>query len=453
MSEAEKQQAGNGGSGGLARKLAASKDGGAAQKGSLTLKALRRSLARAASEQCDLPLAVLAARQANRAPEDLVEELSDKDLLVILDGPDGRIGAATLDAALVTALIQKQTIGQIMGKAPSERNYTPTDAAMTAEFLEKSFSKVQALLQGEKDQLVFSGYRYGAQIEDVRSLILGMEREDYRLITMTVDLAIGAMQGELKLILPEPTPEELGLSGAKSGPTLAGGMGAMRAELSAILCKVRVPLNEFSALRVGEVLPLDQAFLYETDLIDIGGHSIAKGRLGQLNGARAVRLNTGPSQQADPAQMGDGFADSIGSDVPPALPMIEEPATLDLGIAAQDLQDPLDDPMGFGAPAGGLTLDGMGSDPAGMDDDMSDLGGDLGLGLGADLGADLGNLGGDLGSGLGGDLGADLGADLSAAPMGEFAGLGDGADQFNPDDAAAEISKLAGLEGDAAPGL
>ena len=105
MSEAEKQQAGNGGSGGLARKLAASKDGGAAQKGSLTLKALRRSLARAASEQCDLPLAVLAARQVNRAPEDLVEVLSDKDLLVVLDGPDGRIGAATMDAALVTALI------------------------------------------------------------------------------------------------------------------------------------------------------------------------------------------------------------------------------------------------------------------------------------------------------------------------------------------------------------
>ncbi len=450
MSEEQKQQAGSSGSGGLARKLAASKESGAAQKGSFTLKALRRSLARAASEQCDLPLAVLAARQVNRVPEDLVDDLSDKDLLVVLDGPNGRLGAATMDAALVTALIQKQTIGQIMGKAPAERNYTPTDAAMTAEFLEKSFAKVHALLQGEKDQLIFSGYRYGAQIEDVRSLILGLEGEDYRLISLTVDLAVGAMQGELKLILPEPTLEELGLSGAKAGSSLAGGMGAMRAELSAILCKVRVPLNEFSAWKVGEVLPLDQAFLYETDLIDIGGRSISKGRLGQLNGARAVRLTIGRPQAATD-QMGDGFADSIGSDQPPALPMIEEPAALDLGIAAQDLQDPLDDPMGFGAPAGGLAMDGMA-------DDLSDLGAELGADLGADLGGGLGgDLGGDLGGGLGGDLGgdlgADLGADLAAAPMGEFAGLGDGMDPFNPDDAAAEISKLAGLEGDAAPGL
>ncbi len=450
MSEAEKQQAGSGGSSGLARKLAASKDGGAAQKASITLKALRRSLARAASEQCDLPLAVLAARQVNRVPEDLAEDLSDKDLIVVLDGPNGRLGAATMDAALVTALIQKQTIGQIMGKAPSERNYTPTDAAMTAEFLEKSFGKVQALLQGEKDQMIFSGYRYGAQVENVRSLILGLEAEDYRLISLTVDLAVGAMQGELKLILPEPSLEELGLSGAKTGPSLAGGMGAMRAELSAILCKVRVPLNEFSALKVGEVLPLDQAFLYETDLIDIGGQPIAKGRLGQLNGARAIRVSTGRAVEVETGQMGDGFADSIGSEAPAALPMMDEPPALDLGIAAQDLQDPLDDPMGFGAPAGGLEMDPMSDD---LSDLGMELGGDLGGGLGGDLGAGLGgDLGADLGADLG-DLGAGLGNDLAAAPMGDLAGLGDGMDQFNPDDAAAEISKLAGLEGDAAPGL
>lgn len=450
MSEAEKQQAGSGGSTGLARKLAASKDGGAAQKASITLKALRRSLARAASEQCDLPLAVLAARQVNRVPEDLAEDLSDKDLIVVLDGPNGRLGAATMDAALVTALIQKQTIGQIMGKAPSERNYTPTDAAMTAEFLEKSFGKVQALLQGEKDQMIFSGYRYGAQVENVRSLILGLEAEDYRLISLTVDLAVGAMQGELKLILPEPSLEELGLSGAKTGPSLAGGMGAMRAELSAILCKVRVPLNEFSALKVGEVLPLDQAFLYETDLIDIGGQPIAKGRLGQLNGARAIRVSTGRAEEVETGQMGDGFADSIGSEAPEALPMMDEPPALDLGIAAQDLQDPLDDPMGFAAPAGGLAMDPMSDD---LSDLGMELGGDLGGGLGGDLGAGLGgDLGADLGADLG-NLGAGLGNDLAAAPMGDLAGLGDGMDQFNPDDAAAEISKLAGLEGDAAPGL
>lgn len=436
MSEAKNKQAGSGGSGGLARKLLASKEGASGPNGSLTLKALRRSLARAASEQCELPLAVLAGRQCNRAPEDLAESLSDKDLLVVLDGPDGRIGAVSMDAALVTALIQKQTIGQIMGKAPSERNYTPTDAAMTAEFLEKTFGKVVAMLEGQSDQVIFSGYRYGAQIENVRSLVLGLEAEDYRLITLTLDLAVGAMQGVINLILPEPTAEQLGLGGGATGPSLAHSMGAMRAELSAVLCKVRVPLNELSSLKVGELLSLDSAFLYETDLISIGGQSVAKGRLGQLNGARAVRLNEGKAKELD-APSDAVFADGVAGEVP-ALPMMEEPASLDLGIAAQDLQDPLDDAMGLAAPV--------------------DL--DLGAGLGGDLGGGLGgDLGGDLGAGLGGDLGGDLG--MGAAPMGDFPdlnnslgdGLGEGLDQFNPDDAMAEISKLAGLEGDPAQGL
>ncbi|MDE4273036.1 FliM/FliN family flagellar motor C-terminal domain-containing protein [Phaeobacter gallaeciensis] len=421
----------------LARKLAATKEGSGAFSSSLTLKALRRSLARAAAELCELPLAVLAARQVNRASDELPEMLSDKHLLVVLDGPDGRLGAATMDAALVTALIQKQTIGQVMGKTPTERHYTPTDAAMTADFLESALKKVVVMLEGQSDQAIFSGYQFGAQVEDLRSLALGLEADDYRVLTLTVDLAIGAMQGELNLILPEPTPEELGKGGG-SGPSLGRNLGAMRAELSAVLCKMRVPLNEFSGLKTGDLLPLDQAFLYETDLQAVSGQSIAQGRLGQLNGARAVRLNQPRTKlvndmEADQA----GFADGVGADAMPAA--ADEMPTLDLGIAAEDLQDPLDSGMGGGIGSG------LGGDfDTGGLGDMNNLGGDLGSDMGGDLGADLENDfaaalgGGDLGGNFGGDLGGGLGGDLPALPD-------TGMDEFNPDDAAAEISKLAGL--------
>ena len=452
MSEAETQQAGDSKLSGLARKLAVSKEGKGSSNGSLTLKALRRSLARAASELCDLPLAVLAARQTNRNPEDLPDVLSDEHLLVILDGPDGRIGAVTMDAALVTALLQKQTIGQVMGKAPSQRNYTPTDAAMMAGFLERAFSKILSMLEGHSDKVIFSGYRFGAQVDSVRSLVLGLEAEDYRLISVTVDLALGVMQGSLNLILPEPTPEQLGQSGIAAGPSLGSNLGSMRAELSAVLCKMRVPLNELSALKVGDLVPLEQAFLYETDLISIGGQSIAQGKLGQMNGSRAVRLDESRTKLVqDSGAADEGFASGVNGDLP-ALPAMDDGPTLDLGIAAQDLQDPLDDDLG---------MPGLGNDFG------NDLGGDLAGGLGGDLGGDLGaGLGGDLGNDLGGDLGAgaDLGLAMEGAPMGELPALGDGLgdglgdfgaapleagdalDQFNPDDAAAEISKLAGLD-------
>ncbi|UWQ73123.1 FliM/FliN family flagellar motor C-terminal domain-containing protein [Leisingera sp. M658] len=447
MSETEAAEAGSGKQGVLARKLAATKEGVGALTSSLTLKALRRSVARAAADLCGLPVAVLAARQSNRIPEDLADQLSDKDLLVVLDCPHGRMGAASMDAATVTALIQQQTIGTVMGKAPDERHYTPTDAAMTAEFLERTFGKVFAMLDGQADQAIFTGYRFGAQVENVRSLVLGMEAEDYRVIELNLDLACGAMQGVMKLILPEPTAEELqdGQGSGAQGPSLGRNLGSIRAELSAVLCKMRVPLRDFTGLKVGDSLPLDSAFLYETDLLTIGGQSIAQGRLGQMNGARAVRLNqSGARLAGDAGAEGMGFSDGAGADM-----MGGGPPALDMGIAAQGLQDPMDDtglPALEAAPGlgGGLGMDGEGF-PAlgdgGVDGGMGGMGGmdDAMGGMGA---MDLPGLGDDGALGMDGlDGGLPDLPDLPAVDLGDF----------DPGDAAAEISQLAGLDG-ALPG-
>lgn len=440
MSEVEAAEASSGKQNVLARKLAATKEGSASAAGSLTLKALRRSVARAAADLCNLPVAVLAARQCNRPPEGLAERLSDDDLLVVLDCPQGRMGAVCMDAATVTALIQKQTIGAVIGMAPDGRSYTPTDAAMTAEFLERCFAKAVAMLDGQADQGIFAGYRFGAQVENVRSLVLGLEAEDYRVIELNMDLASGKMQGTMKLILPEPTAEELqeANGGARLGPSLGGNMGSIRAELSAVLCKMRVPLQEFAGLREGDLLPLDAAFLYETDLLTIGGQSVAQGRLGQLNGARAVRLN-----QTRTRLVGDAEADSMAFSEGAGGAADAMPAggpTIDMGIAAQGVQDPMDAgglPALEAAPAlgGSAEFDATGGgDLAG--DFAAELGSDLGGGLdGAADPMDLSGLGGDAGfGGFDGSL-PDL-PDLPAADLGDF----------DPGDAALEITQLAGLD-------
>ncbi len=412
MAETDKADTAGGAGNALARKLAATKDGTGGLSGSLMLRALRRSLARSAADLCELPLGVIAARQCQSTPEDLTEHLDDSNLLIVLDGPDTRMGAASLDAALVTALIQQQTMGQVLSSGPQERSYTPTDAAMMADFLDTSLAKVTSLLAEEPERHIFDGYAFGAQIDEVRKLVLGLEAEDYRVIRVTLDLAGGQLQGELVLVLPEPVPEGDNVA-ELAGGSLGNSMGSMRAELSAVLCKMRVPLNQLSALNVGDMLPLDQAFLYETDLLSISGQSIAQGRLGQMNGARAVMLNLPKTKLVSDLDDGAGFGDALGG-----AAIADEPPTLDLEIAAQGVQDPMD------------------------------MGGDLGGGLG-DLGGDLGDLGGgldDLGGGLddlAGDLGdlGDFGGDLGDLPP-----LGDDLGDFSADQAAIEISDLAGLD-------
>lgn len=423
MSESTAEKTTDGRGGVLARKLAVAREGTGGSANSATLKVLRRSMARAAADLCDLPLAVIAARQLNCGAEDLSRYISDEKLLVVLDGPNGRIGAATLDAPTVTALIQQQTMGQVMGKAPTERHYTSTDAAMTADFIDRAFGKAVSMLDGQPDLKLFEGFQFGARIEDVRSLLLGLEADDYRVIEMTLDLSCGAMQGAVTLIIPEPTSADLGENGGGSGdfgPSLANGMGAMRVEMTAVLCKMKVPVSRFSSLQIGDILPLDQAFLYETDLISIDGHNISGGRLGQINGARAVRLNEGVSQSMG----GDAVNDMLFSSetMPDAAVELDDiPQIGGLGIAAQTLQDPMDD-FGTGAlddlPMADLPLDdlSLGDLPmAGM--------GDVPAGGFGGANSDLdGELPGLLGTGVMGDL-ADFDQNEAMAEISELAGL------------------------------
>ena len=408
MSETAIDKTAEGGASVLARKLAAVREGTGSNSNSATLKVLRRSLARAAADLCELPLAVIAARQLNCRPEDLSRYLADEKLLVVLDGPNGRIGAATLDAPTVTALIQQQTMGQVMGKAPTERHYTSTDAAMTAGFIDRAFAKAVTMLEGQPDLNLFEGFRFGARIEDVRSLLLGLEADDYRVIELGLDLSCGAMQGAVTLIIPEPTAEDLGQDGAGEldfGPSLGNGMGSMRVELSADLCRMQVPVSTFSNLQIGDMLPLDQAFLYETDLVSINGQRISGGRLGQINGARAVRLSDASVASSGAGMDGGAFNSGMGANM--AIEHTPEPQGMGLGIAAQTLQDPID---GLGAdPMGDLPMAGMGDLP------MADMG-DLPIGGMGDLPmADMGDL-----------------------PMGDL-------DDLDQNDAMAEISELAGL--------
>jgi len=118
---------------------------------------------------------------------------------------------------------------------------------------------------------------------------------------------------------------------------------------------------------------------------------------------------------------GMAFSSDIGSDL--SIGQADEPQAMDLGIAAQGLQDPMD---GLGAaPMGDLPMAEMGDMPmAGMGDmPMAGMGDMPMAGMG-----DMPMAG--LGSGDG-----ELPALLGSGPMGEF----------DSEDALAEISELAGL--------
>ena len=326
----------------LQRKLAAGRDG-AQSGGRSILGALRLAMARTAAKQCDLPLVVIGAKQMRCVHEDVGQFLSDDRLLVLLEGPEGQAGAVCLDANFVTALIQQQTIGQVGPLSGGGRAFTGTDAALAEPLIEEMLARASDLAEQPPDQRCLRGYRFGARVEDARSLMLVLEAERFRVFDLTVDIAGGQGQGAVCLVLPD-LPEDLdevagrGDKKRPTGPNMGQAFGNIRADLTAMICRIRLPLSELAAMQPDDVIPLVRERLKDTELIAIDGQCVAVGRLGQVNGLRALRLNEAPTQAGQQLPGGD---DQFATRVGPVEPEESDPLIVD-GTLAPHIPDNAD---------------------------------------------------------------------------------------------------------------
>ena len=281
----------------LKRKLAAGHpDGSATQM--TALRALRLSMARAASDLFDMALAVSGGKQARVRPDDLTDVLSDDDMLCVLDCPGGLTGAAAISLPLVGALIQQQTMGRVLDRPTQPRAFTDTDAALAAPLIEGLLTRACELAEDGGDQDTFRTIRFGARGEDARSVLLGLRAKRYRTFTLTLDIALGLHQAQMILVLPEPvqdveegaiTPETTTVKTGAKSPLLAA-----ETELTAILARIHLPVSKMNALQVGDTLPLPRDRLDDTALVTVTDQVVARGKLGQMNGHRAVRLMDAP---------------------------------------------------------------------------------------------------------------------------------------------------------------
>jgi len=275
----------------LARKLSAGQDDLSDRPRSIP-RALRLGFARAAGDGLNLPLAVIGVRQTERAQNDLFGAIDESSLLLVFRGSQG-MAAACLDVSFVSAIVQSQTIGEILPSLPEARVFTDTDAAMVAPLIEDAFARAAGLVETQLDQASLSGYEFLSRAEDLRALLLTLVDDRYHLFDLTVDLAGGLRQGQISVLLPDcflPTDETEDAQ-KEDGPNLEQSSGVMRAELNAVLCRLSLPLSGLSSLNVGDQLPLDWARLDRTEILTIDRSRAAVGRLGQCGGLRAVRLN------------------------------------------------------------------------------------------------------------------------------------------------------------------
>ena len=213
-------------------------------------RALRLAIARAADEIFDMALTVSQIRLDHLSQEQALAAFQDDRLLMVLDGPNGAIGAASVDLSILSGLIEMQTMGKVVGGASGSRQPTQTDAALVAPLLDASLRGFVENLAGEAEAAWAEGVRFGARVESRRMLALLVEAADFHLFRMEVALGDGAREGHIVIALPdmprtEERPRRARTSTARpGGRTLGqGALLAAEAPLTAVLHRIRMPLG------------------------------------------------------------------------------------------------------------------------------------------------------------------------------------------------------------------
>ncbi len=256
-------------------------------------KALRLALAQASDLHFGLPMVVTTVEQVEIPQTALLEELDGGGLLVLLDGPGGARGAVRMDTGLLTALIEVQTTGRVTGRAFGERAATRTDAAIAAPLIDAALERAETQLCEEAPDHWAGGFRFGVMMEDARGMSLALEAAEFHVFRVTVELGRGAFPGSISFLLPvpePPPPPAAADDGGKMQRTLEQSAMSAPVSLDAVLARVTLPLTQLCGLAPGDVVPIQMDRPLQIRLEASRKHVVALGRLGQMNGGRAVRL-------------------------------------------------------------------------------------------------------------------------------------------------------------------
>jgi hypothetical protein len=336
-------------------------------------KAFRLSISKSADTLFDLALAVIGATQSVMTQSDLCAVFAADKLMLLLDGPNGQPGAALMDPAVVSGLVQQQTMGRVTAATDDERAMTRTDAAMMAPLLNDVFERVTTLLETEDDRAILRGFQFGAQVLDPRLIGLSLEENEYHVLRLTLDVAAGTRQGDVLLAFPVASSETMadpygGSDSAGQSHALHDTVMAVKTELDAIICKVRIPLRDIEQWTVGTSLAVERDTLNETALYAQTGRKLGVGKLGQKSGFRALRLVKKTASYSGPDRRGMHGLLAGDDDMPAESAAVP---SFDTAPAAEPMMpDTLEMPDMAAAP---MDLGEGGMDPVDLSTDLPDL--------------------------------------------------------------------------------
>ena len=282
-------------------------------------RALRLSLGRVADEMWGLAVQTQGIRSAVLDQQSALAEVQPDDLILVAAGPGGRFGLIAVERGVLGALTEIQTMGTVFDRPVPERRYTATDGSIAWLYVTRVITAVAATLAEHPQAAQWQGYRFEERAEDIRTAGLYLNSPQYALSVATLSLAEGKRTGDLRLILPlhrQVPPPRARLTGDVAE---GNGFALLPAPVTVQLCRFALPLTRACRLKPGDLLELPDHVLDMAIVRAAGGHQVARGRLGQMNGFRAVRLDMPPRPGAGEEGTAPQLEQEEVADLLPAL--------------------------------------------------------------------------------------------------------------------------------------
>lgn len=341
---------------------------------------------RAAKSAHDLNLVVSESEVNIRTAAEALSELPEKRMTAIWDHDSEELALLVFDATLLDALIEQQTLGEVLTTSRVERPVTDIDRAMSEPFQRAVLEQMKALTKDRSDGKILGKFKPLRMETDPVRLSLDLISQAYEVLCVSLDLGPGRKTGAVQFLVP--LKDALGdaqTKPAQADPAMMALLHDVEVPLEVSLPSLKISVKKLMGLQPDSTVPIDPEILRISEVCDVRGTLLTKAHLGQLNGVRAVRMDLAPSPTGTPqaAALAE-FEDGSVSMVPPIGPGGDMPAGLPNDLDMPDLPDM--DAMGDAPLA---TTEPMAGDLADLDMTGLDL---PGLDLGGDLGGDMPDL-------------------------------------------------------------
>lgn len=326
-------------------------------------RAATTAVARAAERLYGMPISPLDLTPAAITLAEMSELLPRPALLSVVEGPGETLGVVALCPALMTALIEVQTLGRVTSRPVEARRATRSDAMICADFVNALLAELGQEMERIDNFEGLGEFRYASFLDDPRPLLLLLENGAYRSLRFRLRFGENpGREGELFLAMPQRRAMASAPAAASAGDGRAGAgpigprdhvaeaeseaqislrMRDAPIDVVGVLCRRRLRLGLLRNLKPGQILPLPRVDLTETRLETRLGQLLAIGKLGEAGGVHAIRLRglgeaagEGPGQLMPPAEMKGSIAlgTAPGSQVEPVGAAPIEPPIADLAL-------------------------------------------------------------------------------------------------------------------------